>query len=133
MEKLNISRKGRKEGDEIILTSTFTEKMKINDFNERLIKQFHETENLDYQLNILKSKINRLSEEVKETPELREFLEKLKEAEKLKELDKLKETAKEIESQLEVAKKDRINLRLIQSDLKLIKEKDIVKSKTVGE
>ena len=123
---LKIAREAEKKGNEIQLVSTFTELIPIGEFNERMIRQYQETETVRSQLELLKAKIEVLTTEVKSTPELEIFMKKLVMAEKLKDLENLKKKAIEIGKQLELSEKDMISLRTIQSNLKLIREKGIV-------
>ena len=123
---LKIAREAEKKGNEIQLVSTFTELIPIGEFNERMIRQYQETETVRSQLELLKAKIEVLTTEVKSTPELESFMKKLIMAEKLKDLENLKKKAIEIGKQLELSERDMISLRTIQSNLKLIREKGIV-------
>ena len=91
---LKIAREAEKKGNEIQLVSTFTELIPIGEFNERMIRQYQETETVRSQLELLKAKIEVLTTEVKSTPELESFMKKLIMAEKLKDLENLKKKEK---------------------------------------
>jgi len=132
MSELKIAREGEKKGDKLKLTSTFTEMLELDEFNERMIRQYQESETIKSQLELLSSKILRLNDEVKSTPEIEKFKKMLVDAKKLEELDNLRKKYAEISKQVELAEKDMISLRTIQSDLKLIKDrKGLVEAKTI--
>jgi len=132
MSELKIAREGEKKGDKLKLTSIFTEMLELDEFNERMIRQYQESETIKSQLELLSSKILRLNDEVKSTPEIEKFKKMLVDAKKLEELDNLRKKYAEISKQVETAEKDMISLRTIQSDLKLIKDrKGLVEAKTI--
>ena len=132
MSELKIAREGEKKGDKLKLTSIFTEMLELDEFNERMIRQYQESETIKSQLELLSSKILRLNDEVKSTPEIEKFKKMLVDAKKLEELDNLRKKYAEISKQVELAEKDMISLRTIQSDLKLIKDrKGLVEAKTI--
>ena len=132
MSELKIAREGEKKGDKLKLTSTFTEMLELDEFNERMRRQYQESETIKSQLELLSSKILRLNDEVKSTPEIEKFKKMLVDAKKLEELDNLRKKYAEISKQVELAEKDMISLRTIQSDLKLIKDrKGLVEAKTI--
>ena len=121
-EDIKIFRIAEKTKDgKIKLKSEFTETISIDDLNDKYINTYNNKSEIENNLNLLKAKINRLSKEVKETDELKEFANKLKDIEKIKEKENCIEQAKKWEKSLEVMEKDLIQLRRIQIDLDLNK------------
>jgi len=115
-----------------LITETIVD-MTRDDFEGLMISAFNQKENMEDKLNLLKSRIVRLSD-IELTDELKEFMKKLIMVGELKELEKYKEDAKELEKQIDTLSRDLIQLRTIQSEMfKDTNKGGEVKGTTVGE
>ena len=115
-----------------LITETIVD-MTRDDFEGLMISAFNQKESMEDKLNLLKSRIRRLSD-IELTDELKEFMEKLRMVGELKELEKYKEDAKELEKQIDTLSRDLIQLRTIQSEMfKDTNKGNEVKGTTVGE